>query len=330
MSRRGDGIGLEITATVVRGVRLTSHEPGRVAAACEVPIHRFEDNAVVFDAFVRARGRLGAEDLPTRVGWFPTGSSLQRLDATGMSGPELNQRRHRLADDAGITSTMLVDADARRWMYALRWDHARAWWLQELLERAGFVDVTIEPAPMALARVLAPEVTVVRRDASADRTWAAVLDGEPIAAIFVETAGREHPSIAMSEAPIGVHDLDRVLLDAELDQEVVRVVDDALSTVARPTELDSRLQMVGEPYPPFPAHDLRAPQRVGVALGAALGAAGLAGRLRSVDVLTAVRPTVDSLPRPWAVERLSEAPLVVERQRPGFFSRTWKLVRSWF
>ena len=47
MTRRGDGIGLEVTPSVVRGVRLSQDEPGRVVAACEVPIHRFDDNAVV-------------------------------------------------------------------------------------------------------------------------------------------------------------------------------------------------------------------------------------------------------------------------------------------
>ncbi len=331
MSVRGDGIGLEITPSVVRGVRLSHDEPGRVAAACEVPIHRFDDNAVVFDALVRARGRLGEGALTTRAGWFPSAASLQRVDATGLSGPELNALRHRLADDSGITSTMLVDDAARRWMMALRWDHGRAWWLQELLERAGFVDVTIEPSPLAIGRVLAPGTTVVRRDASADRSWIAVFDGLPIAASPIESGGREHPAIAMSNAELGVHDLDRVLADAELAHEVARLATHAIANAEHTSELDLALRLLDEPYPPFPGHDLRAPQRIAVALGAAAGAAGLAGRLREVDVLTSVRPAGnESLPRPWAVERLSDAPLVIERDRPGWRSRTGKLVRSWF
>jgi hypothetical protein len=134
----------------------------------------------------------------------------------------------------------------------------------------------------------------------------------------------------MSASPLGVHDLDRVLSDAELNQEVARVVDAALADVVRTTELDTQLRMLDEPYPPFPAHDLRAPQRIGVALGAAMGAAGLAGRLRAVDVLTAVRPATESLPRPWAIERVTDVPLAIERQRPNWFARTGKLVRSWF
>lgn len=331
MTRRGDGIGLEVTPSVVRGVRLSQDEPGRVVAACEVPIHRFDDNAVVFDALVRARGRLGAEALATRAGWFPSGASLQRFDATGLAGPELNELRHRLADTSGITSTMLVDDAARRWMLALRWDHGRAWWLQELLERAGFVDVTIEPAPVAIARVLTPGTTVVRRDASADRSWVALFDGLPIAASAIESDGREHPAVAVSSRQLGVHDLDRALTEAELTQEVARVASDALIDVERTSELDLGLHMLDEPYPPYPSHDLRAPQRIAVALGAAIGAAGLVGRLREVDVLTSVRPSgTETLPRPWAIERLTDEPLAIERERPGWWARTGKLVRSWF
>jgi hypothetical protein len=329
MSARGEGIGLELTTSVVRGVRLSADEPGRVVAACEVPIHRFDDNAVVFDALVRARGRLGDGSLTTRVGWFPTGASLQRLDATGLAGPELNEVRHRLAAEVGITSTMLVDDGPRRWMMALRWDHARAWWLQEMLERSGFVDVTVEPSPLAIARVLSPSTTVVRRDASAERSWAAISDGIPVAAASIDTAGREHPTIATSDVDLGVHDLDRMMPEAELVQEVARLVAEATSAAVRTSELDAQLLLLDEPYPPFPGHDLRAPQRIGVALGAALGAAGLAGRLREVDVLSSVRPQgTDLLPRPWAVERLHDAPLEIERQRPGWWSRTAKLVRG--
>ena len=72
------------------------------------------------------------------------------------------------------------------------------------------------------------------------------------------------------------------------------------------------------PYPPFPAHDLRAPQRQAVALGAAAGAAGLAGRLRPVDVLapTGAQRAPDTR-RPWAIERVVELPPRVRVQSPA-------------
>ena len=113
MTRRGDGIGLEVTTSVVRGVRLDQDEPGRVVAAAEAPISRFDDEAAVLDALVRVHGQLGdvagIHAATTRAAWFPVGSTMQRLDATGHTGPELNTMRHELAEQAGITSTMLIE-----------------------------------------------------------------------------------------------------------------------------------------------------------------------------------------------------------------------------
>lgn len=303
--QRGDGVGLEVTATVVRGARLAHDEPGRVAAVVDVPVARSDDPAVLLDALVRVHGQLGADALPTRIAWFPTRSALQRIDVTGRTGPELNVLRHELADHARVGSTMLVDADARRWLLALRWDHGRAWRLQELAERAGFVDVTVEPAPVALERVLPTTVTVARRDASERRSWAAVFeDTIPVAATTVGTDHREHPGLIVSHEPIGLHGLDGVLDEDDLDDELGRIVDAAIDPAARSDELRAGLRLAGEPYPPYPGHDLRAPQRLAVALGAAIGAAGLSGRLRPVDV-TPTRHGVDGQPRPWVVERIS-------------------------
>ncbi len=158
MTRRGDGIGLEVTTSVVRGVRLDQDEPGRVVAAAEAPISRFDDEAAVLDALVRVHGQLGdvagIHAATTRAAWFPVGSTMQRLDATGHTGPELNTMRHELAERAGITSTMLIESQARRWMLVLRWDHIAASRLERLLERAGFVDASVEPAPVAFGRVV--------------------------------------------------------------------------------------------------------------------------------------------------------------------------------
>jgi len=325
MAKRGDGIGLEISRDLVRGVRLASDEVGRVAAVCDVPIARFDDDAVLFDALVRARGRLGDADAPTRVAWFPAGTTLQRLDATARSGPELNALRHELADEYGVFSSMLVDADARRWMLALRWDGAQALRVQELVERAGFADVSIEPAPIALERVQPRGSTLARRDVSENASWATVFDGRgPVAATVIEQGDREHPSITATDGPLGVNRLDSMLAEAELSEEVGRLVGDALGHVVPTGELDVHLRILDEPYPPFPAHDLRAPQRIGVALGAAVGAAGLAGRLLPVDVVTSVRNIDGVMPRPWAVERLTDAPLAVLKQRPSLFARLLK------
>ena len=65
-----------------------------------------------------------------------------------------------------------------------------------------------------------------------------------------------------------------------------------------------QLRVGDEEYPPFPPHDVRSPMRQAVALGAASGAAGLAGRLRPVDMVPPPEEqrTVDL---PWAIEHCS-------------------------
>lgn len=322
MAERGDGIGLEITKTIIRGVRLARDQPKRVASAAEVPIARFQDHACVFDALVRVRGQLSTHPLPTRVAWFPSGSTMQRIEATGLIGPELNAMRHDLADTASITSTMLVDADARRWMLALRWDHGEAWRIQELVEKAGFVDVAVEPSPVSLERVLAPGTQVARRDAAVHRSWTALYDESvPLAAATVEAYSRDSPGLSVSGEPIGLHRLDEVLGEAELADEVGAITKVTLPDSSNSTELEINLQLLGDPYPPFPAHDLRSPQRVAVALGAATGAAGLAGRLRPVDVLTPTSQVSDSTTNPWAIERIIEPPLEIERESPSLWQQ---------
>jgi hypothetical protein len=250
---------------------------------------------------------------------------MQRIDATARSGPELNKLRHELADHHGVFSSMLVDADARRWMLALRWDGAQALRVQELVERAGFADVSIEPAPIALERVQPRGATLARRDVSDNTSWAAVFDGRiPVAATVIEQGDREHPSITVADDPLGVNRLDSVMAEAELSEEIGRLVGDLLGHVVSTGELDVNLRILDDPYPPFPAHDLRAPQRIGVALGAAVGAAGLAGRLLPVDVVTSVRNVDGVIPRPWAVERLTDAPLEIPKERPSLVKRLLK------
>jgi hypothetical protein len=278
---------------------------------------------------VRARGQLGDVDAPTRVAWFPRGATLQRVEATGRSGTELNEMRHDLVERFGIGSTMLIDSEARRWMIALKWDHAAAWRLQELVERAGFVEVDVEPAPVAAQRVLPTTVGVVRRDIESGQSWAGAYDAAgPIAAASVAPGSREFPGLAAEPAAIGLHRLDHVFEDPELDAELGRIVGSTLGNQPGTDELAARLAIAGFPYPPFPAHDLRAPQRVAIALGAAVGAAGLAGRLRPVDVLAPTLQLRDMMPRPWAVERVVADAALAERSTPTSFQQLRARLRS--
>lgn len=328
-ARRGDGIGLEIGSTVIRGLRLSADDLGKVAAVSEVAVARPDDNALLIDALVRVRGQLGQVDAPTRLGWFARDATLQRVDATGRDGTELNEMRHDLAGRLDIGSTMLVDAGPRRWMIAIKWDHSQGWRLQELVERAGFVEVELEPAPVSAQRVLPAEIGVVRRDTEAGVSWSAAYDDSgPVAAANVPPGSREHPGLAIAPAAVGLHRLLDVLPESELDAELGRIVGVTLGNRSGANELGVALRIADRPYPPFPQHDLRAPQRVVVALGAAAGAAGLAGRLRPVDVIAPTHQIPDVMPRPWAIERVVAEPPNAERTTPTAFQQFRARLRS--
>ncbi len=312
---RGAGVGLEVTATVVRGVRLVDPDeltgehggPARVAAAAEAPITRTADDDATLDALVRVLAQLEGAGTATRIAWFPTGSTMQRIDATGLTGTELNALRHHLVDHHGIDSTMLVELGARRWMLALRWDHRAAGRLEVLAERAGFVDPSVEPGPVALGRCLPAATPVARRDAAADQSWAAIYDtGTPIAATAVPAASRQFPGLALAGSVVGLHRLDEVLTAPALGEGA----DDLTPSAMRDFPSESALRVVGESYPPYPGHDLRSASRLAVSLGAAIGASGLAGPARPVDVLSPVTVGDQRVMRPWAIERIAEAPVL--------------------
>lgn len=297
----GEGIGIEVTGQLLRGVRLDGRATERLVAVAEVPLAADHDDDAWFDGLLRLHAQLGQARVTTRIALFDAVSTIQRIDVTGRTGPELNAVRHELATGSDVTSTMLAEVHTRRWMLAVRWDHAVATRWELLAERAGFAEVSAEPAPAALGRVLPPDTTVARRDGSPGRSWAAIYEeGVPLAAASVGQAGREPPQLATAEHVDGLHRFDALLDAAELGETVAELTAFALRRAAGGA-LASDVVAPGAPYPPFADHDLRAARRVAVALGAAVGAAGLAGRLRPVDVLApAVADEVAH--RPWAVE----------------------------
>jgi hypothetical protein len=295
-------VGIEVTANLLRGVRLGADAPDRVVAAAEVPVASRSGDRAIVDALVRLRAELGDPRVPTRVALFPPGSTLSRVDATGLSPSGLNALRARVAASRSATSSVLLDAGPRRWLVGVAWDDAEIRRLEELTERAGFVDVAVDPSPTALVRVLDPAITHVRRDAATDHGFGAIVhEGSVVAAAALESVGRMPPALACSESPVSVGWFDDVDERAELVTELRRLLEDA-------TPVDCRLDLAGTPYPEFPPHDLRAPGRQCVALGAALGAAGLAGRLRPVDLLSPVDSVARDVERPWAIEEVSNLP----------------------
>lgn len=308
-SSRGEGVGLELTHNVARGVAL-GDVAGRLTAAAEVGIAAIRDDRSVLDALVRIRAELGGIDAPTRVALFPSGSTMRRVDVTGLSGPELNAMRNTLDSTHGISSTVLIDDGPRRWMLALQWDEAFVIRIEELIERAGFVDVAIDPSPVALARALPPGTTFARRDATTDEAFDMVVHGIPIAASSVENIGRRTPGLTLGSGAVSTTVFDELVDPVDIAAQIDRSYESV-----RDADADWVLQLATDDYPHYPEHDIRAPARQCVALGAALGAAGLSGRIRPIDMTFPVTPADGESERPWAIERISALP-PKETRRP--------------
>jgi hypothetical protein len=328
---RGDGVGIEIADTVVRGVRLRHDLEGRLAAAAEYPVNLADDNATL-DALVLLRAELGEPDEPARIATFPGDAMMQRVDITGRSGPELNELRSRLDRRHEINSTVVADDGPRRWLLLIRWDAHAVRRLEDLAERAGFVDVTVEPTPMSIARVTGHDATYVRRLVTQNDAHHAVVSHRlPVAAVSTVAAGRPQPDVDISTVDIPVAYFDDFMTDVAL-AEVMDRVDERAQTNDTDDETFSGvgppvLDLVGVPYPVYPEHDLRAAERQVAALGAAVGAAGLAGPLRPVDMIISGIAVDDQFDRPWAIEEMSTLPDVRHDSPTGGIKRVTRRLR---
>jgi hypothetical protein len=321
---RGDGVGIEITQSVMRGVLLARDQPGRLRAAAEVGIATLTDDRTVLDAYVRLRAELSGANVPTRLALFPPGSTLQRIEVTGRSGPELNTIRSSIERSDSVSSTVLVDDGPRRWMMAVRWNEAEVRRLEELAERAGFVDVSVDPSPMAIARAVPPGSTFIRRDAAPHESFDVVLRTIPVAACAIESIGRQPPQLTVTDGPVSVHVFDELVDGVDLVAQIELLHES--QQAGRPREMVS-LHIADDAYPPFPPHDIRAPERQCVALGAAIGAAGLSGRLRPIDMLLPMVTTAELAQRPWAIERMSTLPQRTDPTPATSVQRVFRRIR---
>ena len=329
---RGDGVGIEVSETVIRGIRLRHDLANRLAAAAEFPINLSDDNATL-DTLVLLRAELGEPDAPARIATFPLDAMMQRVDITGRSGPELNELRSRLDRRHGINSTVIVDEGPRRWLLLIRWDAHAVRRLEDLAERAGFVDVTVEPSPMSLARVTGHSATFVRRlVAQGDAHHFVVSNRLPVAALATVASGRPHPDVDISTVDVPLAYFDDFAHDAALAEIIERVDERARAADGHGRTADggrsaSVLDLVGVPYPDYPEHDLRSAQRQAAALGAAVGAAGLAGPLRPVDMIISSAAVDDQFDRPWAIESLSPLVAVATESGTGGIKRVTRRLR---
>ena len=231
-------------------------------------------------------------------------ATLRRLDVTSLSGPELNTTRHRLAQSDNVSSTVLVDDGPRRWMFAVRWNDATVRRIEELVERAGFVDVAVDPSPIALQRVLPAGTVLARRDAAVGESFDVLLAGLPIAAIAIDAVGRRPPGLATSDTPFSPEIFDGLTDPADIAAQLgIAAARAGFGYRTAEDPFRDTLDLGGVAHPSYPPYDLRSADRQCVALGAALGAAGLAGRLRPIDMMLAAAPT-GVQERPWAIERV--------------------------
>ena len=318
----GRAVGIELCSNLVRGV-LLGNTGADIAHATEVALNAHDDDRSVLDALIRLRADLGAAPVPARLATFPAGSWMRRVDVTGKTGPELNVLRSEIDRRHGAASTLLLDDGARRWLCILHWPDAGIRRIEALAERAGFVDVAVEPSPVALARVLDSGCTIAQRFAAAGEATATVLHaGMTVAAVSVDATGRPHPSLLLGRTSYSVDLFDDVTA-ADANAELIDSIRDRAGVAFSKDGADQSLELKveGRPVPQFPPHDLRSPERQCVAIGAAVGAAGLAGRIRPVDIITDAAATTAAHRRPWVVERVTTvAPRV--SAGPGAARRT--------
>jgi len=310
MTRRGDGVGIEVLPDELRGVRLQLEAAGRVAAVATVACDA-DDDLSLLDGLGRLRTALAYDGQPARACMWSRGCHIQSLDVTGRSTNELNVHRAALVD---VSATLEMAAGPRRLLAHLRCDIVHHRRVEHLLRQAGFELEGLEPTPVAIARLL-PDATwrvVTRR--GGEEPWVAVVHDRTVVAAVPRPAAAGKRSATLGDlqgapwlAPIDAL-RERLVDPAELERQLEE-------PTAAPVALV--LDLVGDPYPDFPPADPAFGPHVAAALGAAVAAAGLAGRLYPVQALGHHAFDVDSAV--WVVERVGD----LATRDPALPRRRW-------
>jgi hypothetical protein len=289
-ARRGDGIGIEVLPDALRGVRLQQDAPGRVAKVAGVACDTNND-LLLLDGLTRLRALLDEAGHPTRACMWSPGCHIQSLDVTGWSTTELNIHRSKLAD---VAATIETTSGARRLLAHVQMDMIRHRRVERFIRQAGFDLESIEPTPMAVAR-LVPAYTM------------RLIGAVPATDVTTELQRSELLATGWSAS---VEDLrERLMSNADLSATVNEPAGLAVSV---------GLSLVGDTYPEFPdTHPAWGPRLAG-ALGAAVAAAGLAGRVHQVQPLVAPHAFSDD-GGVWVIERIGEvappAPVQATRRK---------------
>lgn len=294
--RRGDGIGIEVLPDALRGVRLQQDAPGRVAKVASVACDTNND-LLLLDGLTRLRSLLDEAGQPTRVCVWRQDSYIQSLDITGWSTTELNLHRSKLVD---VSATIEMASSARRLLAHLQTDMIHHRRVERFVRQAGFDLESIEPTPMAIAR-LVPSYTMRLIGSRGDaQGWMAVVHDHLVLAAAPateDTSEARRSELLATSWSSSIEDLREHLLDPiQLSMTVNQPAAIAVSL---------GLSLVGDAYPEFPdTHPAWGPRLAG-ALGAAVAAAGLAGRVHQVQPLVAPHAFSDD-GGVWVIEKIGD------------------------
>ena len=199
MTRRGDGIGLEVTTSVVRGVRL---DPGRARPrrgrrrGTDQPLRRRGRGA--------RRTRPGARSARTRGPESHDGHPRRVVPGRVHDAAHRRDRQHRARSSTRCATSSPSEPASRRrcWSRSKRADGCSSCG-GTTSRRTGWNVCSSGPASSMRrsnrhrsrsAASSGSTTPVARRDASNGQSWAAVYDaGVPIAATSVPQASREYP-----------------------------------------------------------------------------------------------------------------------------------------
>jgi hypothetical protein len=302
MAARGDGIGIEVTATYLRAVLVSG---GRHRHDCEaaLPPHGSPE-ARLLEALIRLHETLDrSSDVPVRIACFPASSSLC---ATALGSDAASAHSSPSPRSARDDSALTVMAGSREWRLDLCWRGDAAALLSDLARRAGFRRVSVEPAPVSLGRV-GPAGPYLAERTGGGAGWTALVDdGVPLLACAADDdrADSAADGLVLRSSDVGTASpVVPPLGNAPSHEEVQAALDVMLD--------EARVTTTG-PIPVLADVALTAGHVV--ALGAAVGAARLAGRNRvAVTAVTTGDAVGGDLP--WAVERLA-AGSTAHRARP--------------
>src|SRR3954451_21721788 len=134
MMRRGDGIGIEVLADSLRGVRLQQDAPGRVAKVAGVACDTTND-LLLLDGLTRLRNLLDEDGQPTRVCMWRAHACIQLLDVTGCTPTEIKLHRSKLV---AVSAPSEMSSSAWRLLAHMQTDMIRHRRVEGFFRQAGF------------------------------------------------------------------------------------------------------------------------------------------------------------------------------------------------